>query len=292
MIWILLFIFGLLIGSFLNVVALRYDENQSLLGPRIATGRSHCVTCQVNLKWYELVPLFSFIVQGAKCRHCKHSLNWQYPIVELITGVLTAALPWFLYNFYGAAQTVAQGQSLFWFYCFTALWLIVAYTTVVLSAIDVRLKIIPDQCNVLLGLIGLVFLAGRYASNHAGLLANFSGSYGSVLGAPHDPVVSALIAVTFSVILFGGSIYFSGGRGMGMGDLKLAIPLALILGWPDTLVAFMGAFVIGSIIGLLLIANRRATMKAAIPFGPFMIIGFYVAIFYGESILRWYFSLI
>ncbi len=292
MIWIILFVFGLLIGSFLNVLALRYKEDEPIFGQRVVGGRSQCMTCQVGLKWYELVPLFSFLVQGAKCRHCKHSLNWQYPVVELATAILTAALPWFFYSFYGAAAAVAHGQSLFWFYLIVAIWLLVAYTSVLLSAIDLRLRIIPDQCNLLLGALGVLMVVFKYL--HAASLptVNFSGAYATILGAPQNPFLSALIALVFAVALFGGTIYFTKGRGMGLGDFKLAIPVALLLGWPDTLLAFMSAFVIGSAVGLLMIAGKKANMKAAVPFGPFIIIGMYVAIFYGESLLRWYFSLV
>ena len=289
--YILLFIFGLLIGSFLNVVSLRYTDGQSILGRRIG-GRSHCVTCQVNLKWYELVPLLSFLVQGAKCRHCKHSLNWQYPIVELATAILTVALPYYLYTFTGAAQAVAQGNSIVWFYAMTGLWLVAAYTTVVLSAIDLRLRIIPDQCNLLLGAIGILLAVGNQYNPFLSHGGHFTGVYAGILGGPDNSFYSALIAIIFAIALFGGTIYFSKGRGMGMGDLKLAIPVALLLGWPETLIAFIAAFVIGSIVGLLMIASKKTTMKGAMPFGPFIVIGLYVAIFYGESLLRWYFSLV
>jgi leader peptidase (prepilin peptidase)/N-methyltransferase len=289
MIWIFLFVFGLLVGSFLNVIALRYKEDEPVLGVRVVGGRSQCMTCQVGLKWYELVPLFSFLVQGAKCRHCKHSLNWQYPIVEFVTAILTVALPYFLYTFYGASVSTARGDSMMWFYIATSLWLLVTYTSIVLSAIDLRLRIIPDQCNALLGVLGIALLGFRYLY---GGVSNFTGAYASILGSPDNIFISALIAIAFAVLLFGGTIYFTKGRGMGLGDLKLAIPLALLLGWPDVLIAFMASFIIGSAVGLLMIAGKRATMKAAVPFGPFIVIGMYVAIFYGESILRWYFSLV
>lgn len=285
-----MFVFGLLVGSFLNVIALRYKEDEPVLGVRVVGGRSQCMTCQVGLKWYELVPLFSFLVQGAKCRHCKHSLNWQYPIVEFVTAILTVALPYFLYTFYGASVSAARGEPLLWFYFVSTVWLLIAYVSIVLSAIDLRLRIIPDQCNLLLGLLGALLLGFRYW--HEGALSNFTGAYASILGMPENPLVSALIAVAFAILLFGGTIYFTRGRGMGLGDLKLAIPLAIILGWPDVLIAFMASFIIGSAVGLLMIAGKRATMKAAVPFGPFIVIGMYVAIFYGESILRWYFSLV
>jgi leader peptidase (prepilin peptidase)/N-methyltransferase len=293
MIFALLFIFGLLIGSFINVVALRYVDGQPLLGFRIIGGRSKCQGCTVSLKWYELVPLFSFLIQGAKCRHCKHSLNWQYPIVEFVTALLTAALPTYFFMSWGAAQAFALGQPMTWFYVMIGLWLLAAYTTITLSAIDVRLQIIPDQCNLLLGVIGLALTACKFFFiQHLLNGPNFVREYAEILGGPHNPFLSALIAVGFAMMLFGATIYFTKGRGMGMGDFKLAIPLALILGWPDILIALVSAFVIGSVIGLLVIANKKATMKSMVPFGPFLVIGLFVTVFYAESLLRWYFSLV
>ncbi len=292
MFWIL-FVFGLLIGSFLNVLALRYVDGQPLLSFRILGGRSKCQACTVPLKWYELVPLFSFIVQGAKCRHCKHSLNWQYPIVEFVTALITAALPTYLYMNWGAASAFALGQSVIWFYVMVGLWLLASYTAITLSAIDMRLQIIPDQCNLLLGVIGLALTACKYFfAAHLVNGQNFVHEYADILGGPANPFLGALIAVGFAMMLFGATIYFTKGRGMGMGDFKLAIPLALILGWPDILIAIIAAFVIGSVVGLLIIFNKKATMKSMVPFGPFLVIGLYVVVFYGQDLLRWYFSLV
>ena len=286
----LLAIFGLIIGSFLNVVILRYNENAPLLSPRIIGGRSKCMTCQVGLKWYELVPLFSFLVQGARCRHCKHSLNWQYPVVEFLAALATVAIPAFFFDFYSIGVAAAHGGALFHYIALGA-WLIIGYTTIVLSAIDLRLRIIPDQCNLLLMACALVITIFRQVNIETLRTASFSGAYATVFGGPLSPLTSSLVGVLFALALFGGTIYFSKGRGMGMGDLKLALPLGILLGWPDSLVAFMSAFIVGSIIGLLLLAGKRSTLKSMVPFGPFIVVGLYIAIFYSESLLRWYFSL-
>lgn len=294
MTYLLLFILGLLIGSFLNVISLRYQADGPLLGRHVTHGRSQCRDCSVSLRWYELVPLFSFIVQGAKCRHCKHSLNWQYPIVELVTGILTAAVPWLLFSWLPAGSfALATGSSIYSFYLVVGLWLLAGYTFITLSAIDFRLGIIPDQCNILLGAIGLIFVCLKQFTT--GLFpqdASFLGSYATVLGLPDNAFLGALIALAVALALFGGTIYFSKGRGMGMGDLKLALPVALMLGWPDSLIAFMAAFVVGSLFGLLIALQRKKLFKQTMPFGPFIVIGVYVVMFYGESLTRWYFSLI
>lgn len=292
MTYIILFILGLIIGSFLNVVALRFIDGQRLLAVKIIGGRSRCMTCQVNLKWYELVPLFSFLAQGAKCRHCRHSLNWQYPAVELVTAILTAVIPMMLFTHTGAQQLMVRHESLLPFYIVVALWLIATYTLITIAAIDLRLRIIPDQSNIVLGIIGIILLVFKITSFGGLLYPGFTGPYGTIFGSPTSPLLSSLFGAAFALMLFGGIILLTRGRGMGLGDLKLAVPLGIILGWPDTLIATMAAFVIGSIVGLLMIAQKKTTLKALMPFGPFIVIGFFVAVFYGESILRWYFSLI
>ncbi len=287
----ILFIFGVAIGSFINVLSLRYDEEKNkILFTSAIQGRSRCRDCAKVLCWYELIPLVSYGIQCGTCRGCKKPLLWQYPLIELATGLLTASLPIFLYQHLHGAQLTAQGLSLVWVYIAIGLWLLAVYTAITLAAIDLRLKIIPDQANILLALIGVILVAIK----KFGLLdyANFSGSYATMLGAPANPIFAALIAAGFALALFGGIVYLTKERGMGLGDVKLAIPLALILGWPDALIAFSSSFVIGSLVGLLLIAKRKATMKHALPFGPFLIIGLFVAVFWSETILRWYFGLI
>jgi prepilin signal peptidase PulO-like enzyme (type II secretory pathway) len=289
MVSVILFIFGVAIGSFINVLSLRYKDGGSIFFTKKIQGRSHCPHCTKVLQWYELLPLLSFVIQRGRCRGCKTPLSWQYPAVELITGLLTAALPIVLYHHMGGPMLLAQG-NIGWLYAAIATWLLITYTSITLSAIDLRLQIIPDQSNVLLGILGITLIAFK----QTGLLSYpyFTGSYGSALGAISSPLISSLVAAAAGLIIFGGIVLLTRGRGMGLGDVKLAIPIGLILGWPDAIVAFAAAFVVGAISGILLIARRKATMKAAVPFGPFLVIGLFVTIFYGEKILRWYFSLI
>ena len=290
MLWLSLFVFGLIIGSFLNVIALRYAANQPLLAVKIIGGRSHCQTCQVGLRWYELVPVLSFLVQGARCRHCRHALNWQYPIVELATALITSSLPLLLYTTLGAQQVAARGGSLIWFYALAGLWLLASYTLITLAAIDLRLSIIPDQANILLITLGIAIAAINYL-HFKSATPHFSGSYGVFLGGVGNPLMSGLVGALIGFLFFGAIIFFTKGRGMGLGDLKLAVPLGILLGWPDVALCFASAFIIGTIVAIPLLAQKTKTLKQAIPFGPFLVLGVFVAIFYGESILRWYFSI-
>jgi len=291
MIWFALFTFGVIIGSFINVLSLRYQGEGRILNPKIIGGRSHCTLCVKTLRWYELVPLFSFIFQGAKCRHCKHSLNWQYPLVELATGLLTAIIPFLLFTHTGAQQALARDLPLTWFYGLVAIWLLISFTLITLSAIDLRLKIIPDQSNALLLVLGLITLGMRSYLPDFFHYSSFAGPASAILGASSSPVISGITGALFAGGLFGLIIWLTKGRGMGLGDLKLIVPLGLILGWPDVLIAIFSAFVLGSLVGLVMILNKQTTLKGALPFGPFIVIGFYIAVFYSESLLRWYFSL-
>lgn len=293
MTFVILFIFGIIIGSFLNVVTMRYElGGRMLVTPRLG-GRSRCPVCHTTLRWYELIPLLSFIMQSRRCRHCSYKLSWQYPVVEFLTGALTAAIPLFFYQRFAIALVAAAGVSLLGFYLFTALWLIAAYTFIVLSVIDLKYTIIPDASNVLLGFLGMgvVGLKTIYSS----LLTyhgSFLGNYAVLFPLSDSILIQALIAVGFGGALFGGIILFTRGRGMGLGDLKLVIPLGLLLSWPDIVLALAASFIIGAVISLLLMATRRKSFKDGVPFGPFLAISVFVVMFFGETIMNWYFSLL
>ncbi len=291
---VILFLFGIVIGSFLNVVTMRYELLGSIVATKKIGGRSHCPKCKTTLRWYELLPIFSFILQGRKCRHCDYRLSWQYPTVELLTGVLTAAIPLFLYRQLGVAFMTASGDPLIWFYAFCALWLIAAYTFLVLSIIDLKYTIIPDAANILLGILGLGVVAIKWI--YAPLLAyhgSFLGSYSSFLPVSDAALwVQALVSAGVGAVLFGGIITLTRGRGMGLGDLKLVVPIGLLLGWPDTVLALAGSFVIGAFVSVFLMLFGRKSFRDGVPFGPFLAVSVFVVMFFGESFMVWYFSLL
>ena len=131
LVWLILFILGIAIGSFLNVVSLRYEPGQKLMDFKIIGGRSHCPYCGKILSWYELVPLFSFLIQKGKCRNCEHKLSWQYPLVELLSGLIFVFVP-----------LVASYWPL------VIIWLLIFILFLLLSIIDFRHYIIPDSINL------------------------------------------------------------------------------------------------------------------------------------------------
>lgn len=264
-----LFFLGLTAGSFINVLAFRYNPNKFLFGREIVGGRSFCRSCGVILKWYELIPVLSFLFQKGKCRSCGSKLSLQYPVVEIIGGLV------FVFSFMKfqerALTDYGNGSVAFWIAVFLILLL--------LSVIDFRLNIIPDELNVLLflaGIAGGVFLPP----------ISFFGFYG--LPFSQNLWLSRLFGFLFGALFFGLLIMATDGKGMGMGDLKLASALGFLAGWPDILGIVVLSFIIGAVFSVILIILKRKTMKSAIPFGPFLAIGFILAFFFGETIIDFY----
>lgn len=259
----ILFLFGIAIGSFLNVVILRYDGDHFLFDTKMLGGRSHCMHCHATLRWFELIPVLSFILQGGRCRRCKVWLNFQYPIVELISGLIFMFVPVVLIAGAGTDAPIALAATL---------WIAALEALLVMAMIDVRLGIIPDEINIFLAGIGVLLMV-VFGWNEGAVLSRLIG--GVVAGA----CFAALIAITR-------------GKGMGMGDLKLVIPLGLMFGWPDILFVLMFAFIIGAIVGVLAVVWGKNTMKGTLPFGPFLALGAATMFFWGAPIVSWYFSLL
>ena len=290
---LILFIFGLAIGSFLNVVAMRYDGERFLLSTKMIGGRSHCEQCGKTLRWFELVPLFSYVIQGGRCRRCKARLSIQYPIVELISGLIFAFVPLAL----GIGSIVpAGGASIVApiaapLVAVAVLWIAVSEALLVMSLIDIRLGIIPDELNIFLGVAG-VFLVIISAGYFGAANISFLGPYAAIFGWQGSVVVAKIIGAAVAGIFFAALIAVTRGKGMGMGDLKLAIPLGLIFGWPDILFVLVFAFVIGAAAGLFAIVRGKNSMKGTLPFGPFLALGAATVLFLGPLIFSWYFSLL
>ncbi len=246
---IALFVVGIAVGSFLNVLATRYRDGGRIFSSDILRGRSRCDFCGQTLRWYELVPLFSFAAQGGRCRHCHHRLSWQYPIVELFSGLIFVVVP----RFASPAPV----------------WVLAALTLLLMSLIDLRLSIIPDQLNWFLALLGLAIVAGKG-------ITSISVWENHLLGAG------------FGLVLFGGIIAVTRGRGMGLGDLKLAAALGFLFGWPEIVLLVMAAFAIGGVVSIVILALKLKSMKDALPFGPFLALAAVMVLFFGNYIINTY----
>jgi len=203
---VLVFIFGITIGSFLNVCIYRIPKKED-----IAVERSHCMHCGHVLQWYELIPLFSFLIQGGKCRSCKKKISWQYPIVEFLNAAL-----WLLILYFNGLQ---------WN---TLLYFLATSCMIVVFVIDERTQEIPFGCNVFLAVLGLVQLALDYKHWYIYVIGFFAVS-----------VFFYLIALV------------SKGKWMGGGDIKLMAAAGLLLGWKEILLALGIGCVLGSVIHLI-----------------------------------------
>lgn len=250
--YLFIFIFGLLVGSFLNSVIYRLEQGQSFL-----KGRSFCPRCKHQLSWQDLIPLFSFLILKGKCRYCQKPISWQYPLVELATGLLF----FLVYSVHGGSAP--DGQFLIYN-------LIIASFLIIIFVYDLRHYIIPDK--VIFPAIGAALIYHLLKFDFLGK-SNF--------------LISAAAAAGFFLAI----VLISRGKGMGIGDIKLAFLMGLFLGWPNIAVALFSAVFLGAIMGMGLIIAGKKTLKSEVPFGPFLVFGTFLALFWGEKIINFYLSL-
>lgn len=259
------FLFGLIIGSFLNSVIYRIKTKKS-----IVFVRSHCPFCNKTLKWYELIPLISFVLQKGHCRYCKAKISFQYPLVELATGLIFVFIA--MSNIKCQLSNV-KCQMLnilnlnLWY-----LWFI-SSIFIIVFVYDYLYWEIPDSPLIFGFLIIILFKLWNLNFNFLKFFSN--------------PLFPALVSFLF----FGLIWLISKGKWMGFGDVKLGAFLGLLLGWPQIFLALFLSFGLGAILGIVLIIFKKASLKSKIPFAPFLIIGSFIALFFYQEIIKWYFSL-
>lgn len=241
----LVFIFGLIMGSFLGVIIDRLPKKAP-----IATGRSRCEFCNRNLSPLELIPIISYFNQGGKCRQCKTKLSLRYPLLELITGT-----------------TYLLGYMKFGYSIDLVFALIFTSILIIITFIDIDTMIIYDRFHIIIMLIGII----------AAILLN--KNYINVV------LASLIISVPLLIIanLTGG---------MGGGDIKLMFASGIYLGINNIIVAFIISVILGGIYGMLTLVGKKHKRSDAIPFGPFLCIGLFTALIYGQQIGTWYLSLL
>lgn len=253
---ILFFLLGLAVGSFLNSIIYRLETEESIIKKR-----SYCPRCKKTLSWFELIPLMSFILQRGKCRHCKKPISLQYPLVELATGFLFVLCAWYFL------------PDLL----FTVVCLLFISCLIIIFVYDLKHYIIPNE----------VVYSGIIVAFLYRLFGIFQPMADHSQGGNLDPFIVALLAGVF----FFSIILISKGKWMGMGDMKLAVFMGLILGWPKILVALFLAFLIGAFASVILIILKKKTLKSEIPFGPFLAGAAVVALFLGDILVSWYLNL-
>jgi len=228
-----LFLFGLIAGSFLNVVAVRYDPEKFILSPRVIGGRSRCPHCGRTLSFFELVPLLSFLAQAGRCRKCRAKISPQYPLMEILCGLVFIFVPYAI-----SKLSYAFGFHLapWLFLSLSALWILALLTLLVVAVIDIRLRLIPDEANIFLAVLGIIFIALKALGAEGGTGGSFVGSYALLFGFQENVYVNHGIALLFGAVFFGFLIAITRGRGMGMGDLKLATALGVLFESPASAV--------------------------------------------------------
>ena len=251
---VIFFVLGLIIGSFLNVVICRLNTARSL------GGRSACMSCERKLRWYDLVPLFSFLALKGRCRSCETRISYMYPFVEFITGLVFVLL----FIKFSALGGFAFGGQFMIAYLYYALMFCLL---IVIAVYDARHKIIPDSLVLffsLLSFAGLFFFSNDAYSSYP--LLNF-----------HIPTMLEFLAGIFTAVPFALFWLVSRGAWMGLGDAKLALGIGWMLGISLSLSALMLAFWSGTIIGIILIVSRKGYgMKSEIPFAPYLVFGTFV----------------
>lgn len=245
-----IFVFGLIIGSFLNCLIWRLHTSESLVD------RSYCPRCRHKISWYDNIPVVSFIVLRGKCRYCQGKIHLQYPTVEFITGVL------FMYSFY-----LVQSGAGFDYLELVRYWLVIA-VLVVVFVYDLRWQLILDR--VMLPAIVVV----------AGLNLFLGGSWWTLF-------ISAIIGGGFFFLQF----VVSRGLWIGGGDIRLGVFMGAALADIYNLIAALFlSYLLGSVIGLVLIGANKKKWGSRIPLGIFLATGTIISLFWGEQIVNWYLS--
>lgn len=240
----LFFLYGIIIGSFVNVCIYRIPQKEN-----ITTTRSHCMACGHTLAWYDMFPLFSWIFLRGKCRYCGTEISAQYPLVEFLNGV---GYVW-IYLVMGCNS-------------FAILYCLVFSVLLALSVIDWRTYEIPPSINFFIFVVGIIasFLDFKQIGTH---------------------LVGFFCVSLFLLILY----YATKGRGIGGGDVKLMAAAGLLIGWQNIILALIIGSIVGSVIHLL--RMRISGKDHILAFGPYLSVGIFIAMLYGNDIVHWYLSI-
>ncbi len=228
------------------------------------TGRSHCTRCGETIGARDLIPIFSFIFLKGRCRHCRAVISFQYPLVEIATGLIFVSI--FIFQRNEGIFAVAE----------TIFFLLIFCLMIIMFVYDLRHYLIPDEA--VFTAIGATFLW------YGGLFVAGMISFPAIISY----LLSGMGAAGFFLTIF----LISKGAWMGFGDVKLALFMGLFLGFPGILVALFSSFMSGAIIGSAMVLLKKKEIKSEIPFAPFLILGTVLAFFWGNEILDWYLNLL
>jgi leader peptidase (prepilin peptidase)/N-methyltransferase len=266
----LMFILGTTIGSFLSVVIYRlYKKKKGIL-----LSRSICPECKKQLKWRHLIPILSWLFLRGKCAYCGKKISSHYLVLELLTGLLflAAFLQW---NFIEEVPSSVNPEILNYMINWDTLEILIFYLIeftflIAIFFYDLMHKEIPDR---------LSFPA---------IVIAITG--GLIFGEPSP--LNMVIGGGGIFLFFALQLILSKGKWIGGGDLRLGALMGILLGWEKGLIALVLAYLIGAVVSIILLIQKKVTQKSTIPFGPFLITGIIIALFYGTEIINWYLNLL
>ena len=251
------FLLGAMVGSFLNVCIARIPKDESIVHPP-----SHCPSCRARIPFYYNIPLLSYVLLRGRCSSCKESISPRYFIVELLTALLAVTL----YHWFGLSYT--------FFVTF-----VFAAALIVISFIDLDVRIVPDVISLPGIIVGLVLSVIGYFV--------FADPF-EILPTPLSSLIGILVGGGFLLATAWAYEKFTGVDGMGGGDIKLLAMIGAFLGWPSVPVTLFVASILGSVIGIGLMVATGAGRRLALPFAPFLCSGALAYLFYGSQLIGFY----
>ena len=247
---ILFFVIGIFFGSFLTVLIDRIPRKESIFG------RSYCETCKSVLTWKDLIPLISFASLFAKCRYCKAPLSYYYPMVEIVTGLIFSAT---FYSVWTQHQETFLPSLIF--------YLLISSSLIIIFFSDLKHGVIPDKILFPTLLLTVLYI---FSFETRSFYLNLLSGTGAFL---------------FFLVIF----LITRGKGMGFGDVKFSALMGFLLGFPETVAAVYSAFLTGGISAIILVLwrKKRFGRKDTIPFGPFLVLGAFLSLFFGDLIIKY-----
>jgi leader peptidase (prepilin peptidase)/N-methyltransferase len=298
-------VLGLLFGSFLNVCISRLPAHQSIVKPR-----SHCMACGHAVRWYDNLPVLSWIVLRARCRDCKARISWRYPAVELAVGLWFAICANDLFSLELAKVSRLSGPTT-GEYVDVAGFAILGFLLIGLMVMDWQTQRLPDAftlSGIGIGLLLVCVQAFFLAPGEGDIVLNTThqlrmsspGSFASqgnvFLTGPEALILGRIAAIAgAALILLVVRWSYKALRkrdGMGLGDVKLLAMIAAFLGFGETLLALFAGVILASVYGLALVARRRASGASKLPLGSFLAAGGLLSALFGPQILAWYMGLL
>lgn len=293
-----LFLLGLIFGSFLNSLLFRIDAKPPL--PK----RSFCPKCKAKIAWYDNIPLLSYLLLGGKCRMCKKPISLRYPAIELITaslflligllsepGVVVSSWLNKILNFQPAQIEIGQGDFLilnesinsnvgFPFLAIISLILLLVscFLLLAIAIYDAKTKYV---------LSFYVYAAIFFSVTH-NLVEYFRISPEWHVLDIFSYFIPFVLAGAIPAVIFLLASKLSKEKIMGAGDAEIALAMGLLLGWPNIVLAYYSAFFVGAIWGSYLLITKKAKLKSEVPFGPFLILGVFFSLLFGEQTVAWY----